>query len=184
MNQALMIAMLLTSATFYQSSATPVPKVSSSPLTSEQGEVYRDFLIDYKTRSKNGLNLADLSFILQPDEGDYSGCMQGFPQSSVPTEVHRFDEKFGQSNHVRIVDPQKHKIKDPGDSIRNGQSVESAVQEGFANGVLSLSEVIFDSTHQRAALRYSFYCGRLCAQSETVVMEKHNGAWKRAKGSC
>jgi hypothetical protein len=50
--------------------------------------------------------------------------------------------------------------------------------------VLTLSQVIFDKSHKRAALHYSFICGRLCAHYETVVYERRRGVWKASGHSC
>ena len=98
--------------------------------------------------------------------------------------VHRLTENFAQQNHVSIVDPNVHKVQDPEDGIRNGQSAESAVESGFNSGLLTLSEIIFDLDHKRAALQFSFRCGGLCGHTETVVYEKRRGVWERSKNSC
>jgi hypothetical protein len=122
--------------------------------------------------------------ILQPDEGDYSGCMKGFPQNAPPKIIHRLTEDFAKANHLHIVDPKLHKIQDPEEGMRNGLSVESAVESGLSSGLLTISEVIFDTNHKRAAFRYSFYCGGLCGHAETVVYEKNHRGWKPSKLSC
>jgi len=130
------------------------------------------------------MNVAEVTDILQPDDGDYSGCMKGFPKAPPGKIIHRLTEDFGQQNHLRIVDPRTHKVQDPQDGMRKGQPVESAVAAGFNTGVLTLSEIIFDENHKRAAFHHSFYCGGLCGHSETVVFEKRRGMWKPSKNSC
>jgi hypothetical protein len=122
--------------------------------------------------------------ILQPDEGDYSGCLKGFPRNAPPKIIHRLTEDFAKGNNLHIVDPKLRKIQDPEEEMRNGLSVESAVESGLSSGLLTISEVIFDTNHKRAAFRYSFYCGGLCGHVETVVYEKHHRGWKPSKLSC
>jgi hypothetical protein len=190
MNRALRISILIlcwishSSAISAHAASDEDVKVSSFPLTSEQLEVYRVFLAEYLKGSKRELNLANVTVVFHPDEGDSSGCMHGFPDSRATVEVHVFDDSFARANHVRVVNPKTHKTKDPEDSMGAGAPVDAAVDEGLDNGLFTLSEVIFDSKHNRAALRYEFYCGRLCGQSATVVLEKHKGAWRRSKAFC
>jgi hypothetical protein len=110
--------------------------------------------------------------------------MKGFPKAPPAKAIHRLTEEFGKKNHLRIVDPKVHKVQDPQDGMRKGQSVESAVKSGFDSGFLTLSEIIFDENHKRAAFHYHFYCGGLCSHNETVVYEKRHGVWKPSNNSC
>ena len=104
-------------------------RISSSAFTQEQTAVYQAFFADYRQgRSQPWMNVAEVTDILQPDDGDYSGCMKGFPKTPLDKVIHRLTEDFGQQNHLRIVDPRTHKVQDPQDGMRKGQSVESAVK--------------------------------------------------------
>lgn len=166
-------------------SAQPNQKqVSSSPFTEDQVAVYQAFLADYRRGRAETLNVAELTDILQPDEGDYGGCMKGFPKSSPTNVVHRLTHEFATQNHLRAVDPKTHKVDVPEDGILNGQSVEEAVKSGFKSGLLTLSEIIFDKNRRRAALHFSFTCGELCGHTETVVYEKRRNVWKASRHSC
>ena len=95
---------------FGQSSAT---QISSSPFAHHELAVYQAFLADYRRGRSETLNVADLTDILQPDEGDYASCMKGFPKSAPINVVHRLPPEFAVQNHLRIVDPKAHKIDDP-----------------------------------------------------------------------
>jgi len=160
-------------------------QISSSSFTHEQTAVYQAFFAAYREGlSRQWMNVAEVTNILQPDEGDYSGCMKGFAKAPPDKVIHRLTEDFGQQNHLHIVDPKTHKVQDPEDEMRKGQSVESAVKSGFDTGLLTLSEIIFDVNHKRAAFRYSFHCGGLCGHAETVVYEKRRRVWKPSKNSC
>jgi hypothetical protein len=135
---------------------TSKPALSSVPLTSAQIAVYQAFLADYMKDSKRKLNLADMTGTFQPDDGDLSGCMKDFTRSSSALKVHTLTQALGQNQYVRLVDGETYKVDDPWDRIKKGQSVDSAVEAGFAAGLLSLSEVIFDKTGQFAAFNYGF----------------------------
>jgi hypothetical protein len=184
--KVLVSAPILVQVSALNSAQPPQIEIRSSPLTSEQTAVYHAFFVDYRQGSSRGdaTNAAELTETLQPDEGDYSGCMKGFRQDPPVKVIHRLTEDFANRNNLRLVDPKLHKVQDPADSMRNGLSVESAVESGFRSGLLTISEIIFDAKHKRAAFHYSFVCGQLCAHYETVVYEKRRGAWKRSKSSC
>jgi len=181
MLDALMIVFLALAVSAQQEQ----PQTVSSSFTHEQTAVYQAFFADYRRGgSQEWMNVTEVTDILQPDDGDYGGCMKGFPNAPPAKVIHRLTQEFGQQNHLRIVDPKIHKVQDPQDGMRTGQSVESAVKAGFDAGLLTLSEIIFDVNHKRAAFHYSFYCGGLCGHSETVVYEKRRGVWKPSKNSC
>ncbi len=52
------------------------------------------------------------------------------------------------------------------------------------NATLTLSEIAFDPAHRYAALRYTFWCGRLCGEGMTLVFEKANGTWRQIDRHC
>jgi hypothetical protein len=58
------------------------------------------------------------------------------------------------------------------------------VEEAFANGLFTLSEIAFDTESNRALVSYSFICGSLCGSGNTWVFEKIGGEWKRVDRSC
>ncbi len=160
-------------------------QVRSSPFTHDQIAVYQAFLADFRKGDEaRTINVTEQTDILEPDGGDYSGCMNKFPKAARGKIVHHLTKEFARENRLRVVDPKSHEISDPEEGWLNGQSVESAVESGFDSGLLRLSEIIFDAKHMSAALHYSFVCGKLCARSETVVYEKRHGAWKAAQLSC
>jgi hypothetical protein len=170
-----------------QSTAQPSQlQPTALPFTSEEVAVYRAFFADhFRGKSqREPIAVSEFTLILQPDEGDYSDCMKGFPQNEPPQTIRRLTEDFAKQNNLRIVDPKLHKIQDPEEGMRSGLSVESAVKSGLSSGILTISEIIFDKKHKRAAFRYSFYCGGLCGHAETVVYEKNHQGWKPTKLSC
>ncbi len=185
MTSGLVVTLILAQSSLRASAQPGSSQVSSTAFTLEQIAVYQAFLSDYRRGdNRKTINVAEVTETLQPDEGDYSGCMKGFPKSTPAKGARRLTLDFAEQNHLLIVDPKVHKVEDPEDVMRTGQSVESAVESGFKSGLLTLSEIIFDTNRKRAALHYSFICGRLCAHFETVVYEKRHGIWRPSKNSC
>jgi hypothetical protein len=160
------------------------PQLSHAPLTPEQIAVYRDFLASYNNGSGQPLNLSEATSTFQPDSGDYGGCMKDFPQVPGIFEIHMFPASLAQETHVRLVDHDKFELSDPEDAIRRGESVEKSVEAGFAGGLLTVSEILFDKRHHLAALHYSFVCGGLCGHTETIVLQRDHGRWKQTENSC
>ena len=161
------------------------PSVSSDPFTPEEMSIYRDFLASYNNGSKNILNIALTTEPFQANDDELSGCMKSFGKNnSRSTVTHAFPKDAFPVEQARLVDPEKHAISDPGDAIRQGKSVDAAVEEGFTAGLFTFSEIVFDRSHTHAAFSYSFHCGRLCGHGATVVFELRGGKWKPSKAFC
>jgi hypothetical protein len=54
---------------------------------------------------------------------------------------------------------------------------------GFAHGLVTVSEIRFDKKHRHAIVSFSFYCGSLSGNGGAVLLEKIDGAWQR-KSQC
>ena len=103
-----------------------------------------------------------------------------------PTLVHRFrPQDLSQlgSAKINLVDPERQAKEvaenDPEKTIGKGRSIEDAVRNGFAHGLVTLSEIRFDKDHKHAIVSYGFYCGSLCGNGGAMVLEKVNGSWQR-----
>jgi hypothetical protein len=119
----------------------------------------------------------------EPDKDDLQGCLMGFPHASRTKKVHQLADILV-NNRVHFVDPATYKVAQVGDFMRQGEDLDSAVQSAFDNGLMSLSEVVFDRGHKLAALNFSFQCGRLCGHGGVVIYELRNGHWRRSKRHC
>jgi hypothetical protein len=166
------------------------PTLSQTPLTTEQVAVYRAFLHSYNNGSNAKLNLSIATVL--PDLTDLksgTGCLKGISlQPQTPPAVHRFSSDFDSAN-VKLVDPdiQSKRVRenDPSNAIRKGGSVDDAVSAGFAAGLLTLSEIVFDKTGKYAVMSFSFVCGGLCGHGGTIVFEKTNDEkWRNTNRSC
>jgi hypothetical protein len=173
---------------------TDKPVLSKTPLTGEQNEIYGVFLDSYLTSNKypgsekNLINLSDRTYPFKlSDFGGPETCLKDIELndlSEVGHTIHLLNGEISKGRPVTLIDRDKHKIDDPDKSIRRGDSVEHAVTQGFKSGVLSMSEIIFDTEHRFAVFKYGFYCGPLCGQGGMVVFEKEGEKWKRSKRSC
>jgi hypothetical protein len=168
------------------------PRVSDKPLTAEQIAVYKVVLHGWMDKELSTVNLS-IQTVSFPTSGafDASGCGKDLDLESVePEVVHRFraaDMAQLSSGKVSLVDPDRQRKEvadnDPEKTIRKGKSIEEAVRNGFAHGLVTLSEIRFDKEHKHAIVSYSFFCGSLCGNGGAVILEKIDGAWQR-KSQC
>ena len=164
------------------------PTLSSTPLTAEEVEVYGIFLDSFVGKGKEQVNFSDKTFPFTFADLDKQGpCLERIKFNNLAEAsqtIHAFEPTISVGRAIRLVDERKHKIKDPGKAIKNGESVASAVGAGFQSGLLRVSEIVFDEAHHFAALRFSFYCGSTCGWGGTLVFEKVDGMWKASNRSC
>ncbi len=162
--------------------------VSKIPLTPEQNQIYAGFLDSFLSSAKEVRNLSDKTFPLAIRSADERGpCLGGVQRdesSGAGQTVHLLAEEIARGRSLKMVDENKIKLKDPEEGMKNGESVESAVREGFDSGVLSLSEIVFDKTHRYAIFQFRYVCGPLCGRGGTIVFEKVGEQWKDSKRRC
>ena len=135
-------------------------------LPKEQIQVYKDFLNSYPSKA-GSIDIPRNTAVF--DDGPTDPCAQGLilemrPESS--RETHLLPSNIiGENQHFRIVDAE----------------LKSSV--AHHHNLLRLSEIVFDVSHQHAVLRFDYYCGILCGQGDTVVLQKLYGRWKQVR-SC
>jgi hypothetical protein len=186
------LVLVLTGLAAAQEAVESKPKVSDQPLTAEQLAVYRTVLHGWMENEVSAINLS-VQTIPFPISGafDAGDCGKDLNlEPVVPGVVHRFRPadlpQFG-SDKIGLVEPERQRNEvaenDPGKTIGEGRSIEDAVRNGFAHGLVTVSEIRFDKEHQHAIVSYSFFCGSLCGNGGTVILEKVEGAWRR-KSQC
>jgi len=171
-----------------QEDADTKPKVSDQPLTVEQLAVYRVVLHGWMENEVSAINLS-VQTTPFPTSGafDAGDCGKDLNLEPVlPGVVHRFrpaDLPQLGSDKIGLVDPERQHREvaenDPEKTIGEGRSIEDAVRNGFAHGLVTLSEIRFDKEHKHAIVSYRFFCGSLCGNGGTVILEKVDGAWRR-----
>ena len=184
---ALFLAAIVTLATA-QETQEAKPKISDKPLTAEQLAVYRSVLGNWMEGEVSTLNLSIQTTPLR-SEGPLGeeDCAKGLDlEPAQPGVIHRFRvqdlPQLGSKNIV-LVDPEKQRKEvadnDPERTIHDGKSIEDAVSNGFAHGLVTLSEIHFSKDHKLAIVSYGFFCGSLCGNGGTVVLEKTDAGWRR-----
>jgi hypothetical protein len=176
----------------------PKPKVSKDPLTAEQIAVYRTVLDDYTKDSDGRLNLANKTEpVDQPEPFFDKSCVQGLELENADNSVsiaHELSPAVALHSRIVLVDPvlQQRKVEenDPQKLVKRAiddreqvteKQVDNSVMRAFETGLFTLSEIVFDKHHRRAAVAYSFVCGELCGNGDTLILKKVGQKWKISK---
>lgn len=174
------------------------PIKATAPLTADEIAIYRAVLLQQYGGSADSspLNVSIRTYPLDPESPMSGGlkssdCLKGIRLENLPAAAHSFHElprDVLTGKQMTLVDPNKHskivRSNDPSKTIPKGKSVENAVEDAFASGLFSMSEIAFDRERHYAVVSYSFVCGGLCGSGSTIVFEKVNGEWKNAKRNC
>lgn len=166
------------------------PFLAKSKLSEDQIAVYRAFLKSYGADSRERLNVGSLTTPLEISDSDMRGCLEGLKPEPLAkiSGIHRLTPAVFGSGRVRLVDADRQELLiarvDPSRTIREGKSVDDAVESAFSAGLLELSEVAFATDRRFAVMKFSFSCGDLCGQGGTLVFERSGQEWKRSDRSC
>ena len=155
------------------------PKISKTELSEDQKQVYQSFLESQTKKGTVPLRLASTTTPLLLSEYMHD-CLKDLELQNlveVQETVHVIASDVAKQSNVMLVDPRHYKISDPQKAIEHGKSVGDAVTAGFGAGIWNISEIAFDSSHQHAIFRYTFYCGRLCGYGGTATYEKTSNGW-------
>jgi hypothetical protein len=94
------------------------------------------------------------------DKKGRNDCLKGIEFGDAAMVVHKLYPQMTLLENVVFVDPKKQlaviKENDPSHTIRQGKPVDEAVENAFGSGLLTLSEIAFDKTHQYAVMSFSF----------------------------
>jgi hypothetical protein len=150
------------------------PTNGQTPLTTEELKLYGDFLDSFLGNGEPApISFSDrtVPLILSPPDKD--GCLQGigFKISGAATQTpHLFPGSIANGRPINLVDPNKQNEKD------------------LHSGLLSVSEIGFDDTHQFAVFTFTLVrsglSGSLYRRFGTLVFRKTSGKWARANETC
>jgi hypothetical protein len=170
------------------------PTVSEGPLTCEQIAIYRTVLKDYLKSSDATLNLSALT---EPLEQFDDSCVKHMRLGNltVPaTVLHRLGQSLVSGTRIVLVDPERQrstvKENDPQNLMKKAidehekvteERLDQSVKQAFRTGLFTLSEIVFDNAHHRAVVSYSFVCGMLCGNGNTLVLKNIDQNWKIVK---
>jgi hypothetical protein len=188
---SLPVSLLFFGLQIFAQSEKPKPVLSKEPMTSEQIEIYRAALKNYTHGEDASLNLANVTRPF-PVEGPFASgkdCLRDIelPKSSENQVIHHLYPSVPLTSKMVLVDPGKQGKKvrenDPGEAIKDSHKpltdadIAKAVATGFNNGLFTLSEILFNKNHTRAAVQYWFVCGGLCGHGGTVILKMRDGKW-------
>jgi len=175
----------------------PKLAVSNEPLSAEQIAIYRVVLADYRKGTHEALNLADRTEPLQRSEGSSDlGCISGITRTDPrpPSLVHRITAPSELGPKLVLVDPDRQQGEinknDPQNLVKRAiddhervtdKQLGDSIKKAFEVGVFTLSEIAFDKGHQHAIVAYSFVCGGLCGNGNTLLLKKVGRKWKVTK---
>jgi hypothetical protein len=166
------------------------PVRNTKPFSADEVAIYRGILERWNSNSRGLLNVSNRTFAIDRDLSD-CGCLKGIEPQTIVSAAHSFriltaDVLAGEN--IRLVDADKQAVivqsNDPSNSIREGKSVETAVNGAFSTGLFSMSEIAFDKEQRRALVSYGFVCGSLCGSGGVWLFEKVDGVWKKSERVC
>jgi len=175
----------------------PEPVLSNSPLSADEVAIFRVVLKDYARGSHGTMLLANTTAPVDQSPTSVQTCADEISAKLDPQSrdvVHRIDPSVVAGLHVKLTDPnaQEKEIKnnDPQNlihsAIDDGQQVtakqfDDSVSKAFRSALFTLSEIVFDEKHMHAVVSYSFYCGSLCGNGNTLKLRKVGKEWKVSK---
>lgn len=154
-----------------------------APLTSEQLQVYGDFIesfskMNFKSVSNRTFPL-DLSSV-----GKDAACLQGLQLESTDESrkaVHSLSPEVLRGHPIHLIGEQEEsailKQRDADVAAHGADSTTDASGMTKDPGVLALSEIAFDKSHHFAVLKYVFLCGSHCNSGAILVLEKVGARW-------
>jgi hypothetical protein len=176
----LIFAVVLLVGTDYGQTPPRSGRITSLPLNREQTSIYRAALSGLP--SDVPYELIDLTGVLRPDEGDFAICMKDLPAPEQPQALHRLSSHFADSlpvHRLHLISPQaaaEHPMPYAG-SI-GGHLVGSPDPLPIPEMCrITLSEIIYDTHHQQAALNVTIRC-TTGGHSETHIYKSHHGKWR------
>ena len=165
--------------------------LAQEPLSSNSVAIYRAFLTNYYGRSRGPINIIDETSLFGFEMGEQgsASCLKEAQLHATPSEqrhvLNRSIIPDGMTAHFIPPEDRDKSLRDPGDAIRSGGSVDDAVKKGVEAAVITLSEIVFDANHTHAILSYSFVCGNLCGNGGAVRFQKNShGVWVESNGRC
>jgi len=166
----------------------------AAPLDADEVAIYRAVIRQWNSGERGALNVSAETFSIDvtfPSQEAECGCLAGLSPEGLLKASHSFHVLTRSDlpgKDIRLVDPNEQSAliakNDPSVTIREGRSVHAAVENAFASGLFSLSEIAFDKERRHAVVSYGFHCGLLCGNGAMWVFEKTNGEWKRTDRMC
>jgi hypothetical protein len=163
----------------YQSFAGASPR-QETPLTSEESQVYSDFIESFSKTNFKFLSRATFPLDLSGVAKD-AACLQGLQlEGAYKGTMHSLVPEVLRGHSIHLVDEKEEvAILKQRDGDSEAREANSKTNSGTTKdpGVLALSEVIFDKSHHFAVLKYAFLCGSHCNSAAILVLENVGAGW-------
>jgi hypothetical protein len=166
------------------------PIRNTIPFSADDVAIYRGILELWKSNPRSLLNVSNRTLPIDRELLDCS-CLKGIDPQNIANAAHSFRFLTGDvlgGRNIRLVDANSQaaivQSNDPSNSMREGESVKTAVSRAFSTGLFSMSEIAYDKEHRRALVSYSFVCGSLCGSGGVWLFEKVDGVWKKSESVC
>jgi hypothetical protein len=145
-----------------------IPTKNDVAISADERTIYRTVLQLRKVEAPEILNVSITTYPLDLDSPMIlnSGCesIDGIRTDVINAGARSFHElspDLLKGVRARFVDPNRQSnltpISDPNNPANRRKHVERTVNDAFANGLLSMSAIVFDSDHQRALVSFQFF---------------------------
>ncbi|HEY3800707.1 MAG TPA: hypothetical protein VGL58_20325 [Caulobacteraceae bacterium] len=165
----------------------PIPSVADQPagsagvISQEEQAIYESVLGSWLGEDQ-GRHLVNQELSAAPSSANpgFADCAHGLRfRSDVPrgsSQQSLLGVHFSLQG-IELVDGRKWKPADPGQAISTGESVQTAVQEGFSGALISFSRIAFSQDGKEALVKFSMVCGSLCGTGSMVHLHKSAAGW-------
>lgn len=161
------------------------PSDAAPAISQDETAVYDAVLASW-LGDEPGRQLVNATLSAPPSSSDpeFAACAKGldFPAGASGEQGPKslFGVQFARPG-IEIIDGSTWKPVDPAQAIAKGKSVDAAVEEGFANSLISFSQVAFSRDGTDALVKFGMVCGRLCGSGSTYRLHKTGGHWSGLK---
>jgi hypothetical protein len=145
-------------------------------LTSEQQEVYGDFIKSFRKMGFKYLSNRTFPLQLSGVSRD-SPCLEGIQleaSAESSKSVHLLNQELLQGQPIHLVSEQEESSLVTQRDSKSGTADTNGVQDP---GILALSEIAFDKSRRFAVLKYVFICGSHCNSGAILTLEKVGSKW-------
>jgi hypothetical protein len=153
--------------------------VADSSISPQEVAIYEVVLAAWlgKERGRQFVN-QELSAPPSKSDPELAECTKGFDFSvAAPDQRKSLAGVQFKRKGIELIDGSKWKPADPEQGIASGESIESAVKEGFSKSLVSFSQIAFSRDGDDALVSFGMVCGGLCGSGSTIHLHKAATGW-------
>ncbi len=166
--------------------------MSKDPLTPEQIDIYRAVLLEYTKGDPVAMKLASRTEPYRIDSTVSDNCFRDVPRPANVEHplVHRMDPGVALSDRMHLVNAgqqgptiNEEEISNHGRAGAPLPKAGEPTAQPIATELFTFSEIIFNKDHTRALVQYEYYCGGMCGDGGSMILQKEGGQWS-LRGRC